>query len=362
MEIKGLHHITAVSGRIQQNLAFYTRVLGLRLVKKSVNQDDVSAYHLFYADRVGSPGTDMTFFDWPHIDPNQPGTDSIRGTAFRVAGKESLSFWEDRLLEHGAGKIKRAALGEIDLLSFQDPEGQQLYLIDDHGARFEGDLWPRPDIPERHLLRGFYAVILSTPDFNDLQSILTTGLQFSLVEEGKWIDGLTPLQRYQTHQEGGPGSEVWVLEEPGKSLAQLGAGGVHHVAFGVKNQQDQTAWRNHLRKLGIHATRIIDRFWFKSISFRVTRGILIECKHLLRPCVGRLRLAVNGDAVQHRDSPPGKTHDGSSAGGQTKAPANRPARAALDAGARSGRLSLRRGPLRLVPPGRSALRRGHPGR
>ena len=276
MQLEGLHHVTAVSGRIQQNLTFYTGVLGLRLVKKSVNQDDVSAYHLFYADRVGSPGTDMTFFDWPHIDPNQPGTDSIRGTAFRVSGSDSLSFWEDRLREQGVENIRRAALGETELLSFLDPEGLRLYLVDDHGAPFAGELWPRPDIPDQHLLRGFYAVVLSTPDFHQLQSILTTGLQFTLVEERKWIDGQTPLQRYHTQPEGGPGSEVWVLEEPGKAPAQLGAGGVHHVAFRVKNQQEQTAWRNHLGKLGIHATRVIDRFWFKSIYFRVTRGILIE--------------------------------------------------------------------------------------
>ena len=149
MQLTGIHHITAVTAHISQNLEFYTQVLGLRLVKKSVNQDDVSAYHLFYADKTGSPGTDMTFFDWPHIGPNIRGTDSISGTVFRVENQEALDFWFERLTDNGANPGEITKFAGRQLLPFEDPEGQQLYLINDNGAEYYGELWQRPDIPAR---------------------------------------------------------------------------------------------------------------------------------------------------------------------------------------------------------------------
>ena len=276
MQLNGLHHVTAVTAQIKDNVDFYTDTLGLRLVKKSVNQDDTSAYHLFYADKVGTPGTDITFFDWPHIGPTQPGTDRIAGTAFRVNGEDALHFWSERLTKKGAQEIEAATFAGRKMLSFQDPEGQQLYLMDDRGAAFEGEIPSHPQIPSEFALRGFYSVLLSVSDVSDLAPALTEALQFEKIQETSWIENDKTITIYRTHENGGPGSEVWLLEEPDSPTAKLGAGGVHHVAYRVQDQETQEAWRSQLIKAGLRVTRIIDRFWFKSIYFRVTRGILFE--------------------------------------------------------------------------------------
>jgi glyoxalase family protein len=191
MQLTGIHHVTAVSARIADNLDFYTRVLGLRLVKKSVNQDDVSAYHLFYADKVGSPGTDMTFFDWPHIGPNVRGSDSIAGTAFRVGSQSALDFWSQRFNEKGVIQEEITEFAGRQLLPFEDPEGQQLYLVNDQGAEFEGEIWQRPDIPDEYALRGFYSVVLSIPSTKQLKDIFKNILNYEEIERTQWIDQQT---------------------------------------------------------------------------------------------------------------------------------------------------------------------------
>jgi glyoxalase family protein len=276
MKINGIHHITAVSAKIAQNLKFYTQIMGLRLVKKSVNQDDVSAYHLFYADKAGNPGTDMTFFDWPDIGPNIRGTNSIAGTAFRVGSREGLLFWSERLTQKGIRPVNFANFAGRELISFQDFEGQRLYIVNDEGAPFEAEIWQRPDIPDQFALRGFYGVVLSSPSFDQLTPVLTEILSFQELKRSHWIDQRTNAIIYQANQDGGTGSEIWLLEQPDNPQARLGAGGVHHVAFRVKDGQVQQAWQSHLRQSGLHVTDIIDRFWFQSIYFRVTSGILFE--------------------------------------------------------------------------------------
>ncbi|MBN2503324.1 MAG: ring-cleaving dioxygenase [Anaerolineales bacterium] len=276
MQLNGIHHVTAVSAQIARNVDFYTQTLGLRLVKKSVNQDDVSAYHLFYADKVGSPGTDMTFFDWPHIGPNVRGVDSIAGTAFRVSSREGLDFWAKRLADQGVEKIEFGSFAGRDLLTFEDFEGQRLYLVNDEGAPVEGELWPRPDIPDEHLLRGFYGVVLTITIFDELAPIFTQVLNFQEVERTRWIDEKTSAIIYKTTPQGGPGKEVWLLERPQDPQARLGAGGVHHVAFRVTNAEGQKQWRARIMESGLYVTKLIDRFWFQSIYFRVSNGILFE--------------------------------------------------------------------------------------
>src|SRR3954471_962952 len=147
MELHGLHHVTAVTSNAPGNVDFYTRVLGLRLVKKSVNQDDTSAYHLFYADKLGTPGTDMTFFDWSHIGENQRGTDSIANTMFRVNGTASLDYWVKRFDEL---KVKHATIQTFagrSILRFEDNDGQRLTLVDDGGAPFHGEVWDQGGVP-----------------------------------------------------------------------------------------------------------------------------------------------------------------------------------------------------------------------
>ena len=276
MQLTGIHHITAVTAHISQNLEFYTQVLGLRLVKKSVNQDDVSAYHLFYADKTGSPGTDMTFFDWPHIGPNIRGTDSISGTVFRVENQEALDFWFERLTDNGANPGEITKFAGRQLLPFEDPEGQQLYLINDQGKEFEGEIWQRPDIPDKFSLKGFNNVILTVPSTRSLDGIFKQVLNFDELARDEWIDGSSKAVIYTTIKDGGPGTEVWLLEQPQLGRSRLGAGGTHHVAFRVSNFENQVDWHKHLTEAGLHVSNLIDRFWFQSIYFRVSNGILFE--------------------------------------------------------------------------------------
>lgn len=275
MNLHGLHHVTAVSARIGHNADFYTRVLGLRLVKKSVNQDDVSAYHLFYADKVGSPGTDMTFFDWPMAGADFRGTDSIVLTAFRVSGRAALDYWTARLEAEGVPHHGIETFNGRSILRFTDPEGQRLALVDDEGEPFEGKLWDGSDVPLEHALRGFYAVMLSVPKLEHVEPILTQVLMFTEAGRADY-PGAGAAIIYNITEAGGPGREVWLLEEPDKPRATLGAGGVHHVAFRVADFDEQKEWHNRVRGVGLPISGYIDRFWFKSVYFRISNGILFE--------------------------------------------------------------------------------------
>jgi len=276
MQLTGIHHVTAVSARIAENLDFYTQVLGLRLVKKSVNQDDTSAYHLFYADKVGSPGTDMTFFDWPHIGPDIRGTDSIAGTAFRVSSQAALEFWAQRFDEKDIQREEITEFAGRLLLPFEDPEGQQLYIVNDQGTAFEGEIWQQPDIPDEYTLQGFYSVVLSIPSIDQLAVIFKNILNYEEVERAQWIDQTSDAVIFSTIENGGPGTEIWLLEQPHAGRARLGAGGTHHVAFRVKDFETQKKWHSHLSQAGLYVSNLIDRFWFRSIYFRVSHGILFE--------------------------------------------------------------------------------------
>lgn len=275
MQLNGIHHVTAVSAQISRNVDFYTRVLGMRLVKKSVNQDDTSAYHLFYADKVGSPGTDMTFFDWPQIGRERRGTDSITATVFRVTGEDALAYWAARLREHGVEPQEIEHFNGRALLRFDDPEGQRLALMDDGGAPFDGKIWDGVDVPPAFALRGFYAVMLSTPRLEHLDPILTQLLNFEPAGHHRWPveDGQVTVYALNG---GGPGREVWVIEEPDRQPAYPGAGGVHHVAFRVSDVEEQRAWRQRLTRIGLPVSNLIDRYYFSSIYFRVSNGILFE--------------------------------------------------------------------------------------
>jgi glyoxalase family protein len=274
MHLNGIHHVTAVSAQIGRNVDFYTRVLGLRLVKKSVNQDDVSAYHLFYADRVGSPGTDMTFFDWPHIGPDRRGADSIAATAFRVNGRAALEYWAGRLSEQGASPQGLTTYAGRAALRFEDPEGQRLLLVDDDGAPYDGEFWEGADVPAPYALRGFQSVTLAVPSLTRADAILTRVLQFQETQRINNTDGETVIV-YSTGA-GGPGRELWVVEAPGQPMARLGAGGVHHVAFRVADDAEQGYWRERVLRAGLQASPVIDRYYFRSVYFRITNGILFE--------------------------------------------------------------------------------------
>src|SRR5277367_1271259 len=172
MQLTGIHHLTAISAKPRENLAFYTGLLGMRLVKKTVNQDDVSAYHLFYADGNANPGTDLTFFDFPAA-PEHRGTNSISRTGLRVAGEKSFGFWRDRLLQAGAHTGEIAEVDGRLTLPFEDKEGQRLVLVDDGGAG-SASPWEKSAVPAEHQIRGLGPIVLSVHELGRTAVVLTT--------------------------------------------------------------------------------------------------------------------------------------------------------------------------------------------
>ena len=276
MQLGGLHHVTAVTTRAQENVAFYTETLGMRLVKKTVNQDDVSAYHLFYGDELGRPGTEVTFFDWPHlkIAPNHPGAGEVSTTELRVRGSGALDWWAGRLDERGVphpGLEERDGLSSI---SFTDPEGQRLRLTDDGGEGVPGGApWEDSPVPAEFGIRGLGAVDLTVRDLAPTAWVLSEVMKFR--PSGEYEDGGKRVVLFETGP-GGPGALVRVVEDPGAPQAHLGRGGVHHVAFRTQDEEEQRLWRERLREAGLGVTPQIDRYYFRSIYFREPGGILFE--------------------------------------------------------------------------------------
>lgn len=274
MKIHGLHHVTAITANAKENLKFYTEVLGLRLVKKTVNQDDTSAYHLFYADKVGTPGTDITFFDWERAAPNQARTDAITRTLFRIDSQASLGYWRERFDSLKVAYADGSVSGR-DALLFEDQEGQALALVEDGGAAFEGIAWEKPGIPTEHTIKGFYAVQLSTPFIGSIEPILIQALGW---EKGEtFTDSEGHENVVYNIDGGGPGKEVHVRElVDALNYPSSTAGSVHHVAFRVKDEAELRQWIAHMSELGIPNSHLVDRFYFKSLYFRISPGILFE--------------------------------------------------------------------------------------
>jgi glyoxalase family protein len=271
MQLTGIHHLTAISAKPRENLAFYTGLLGMRLVKKTVNQDDVRAYHLFYADGKANPGTDLTFFDFP-APLERRGTNSISATSLRVAGEKTLGFWRDRLRQAG-GHVGDVV--EIDgrlTLPFEDGEGQRLALIDDGGL---GSAWPweKSAVPEAHQIRGLGPIALSVRDLARTELVLTRVMNMRRAREYTTSDGEVHVFAMG---EGGPAAELHVIEQKNLPMAQQGAGGVHHVAFRTPNEEQYHAWTARLSEIGIRHSGEIDRFYFRSLYFREPNGILFE--------------------------------------------------------------------------------------
>ena len=277
MQLGGLHHVTAVTTEASENVAFYTEVLGLRLVKKTVNQDDVSAYHLFYGDELGRPGTEVTFFDWPHlrIAPNHAGGGEVSATELRVTGREALDLWTERLAEFGVEHGGVEERGGRGLIAFTDPEGQRLRLVDDGGDdRVAGGIpWEGSPVPREAGIRGLGAVELTVRDLAPTAWVLSEVLGFRKVDEYERGDERAVVFEVGP---GGPGSEVLVVERPEAPVARLVRGGVHHVAFRTPDDEEHAAWRERVRSFGLGVTPQIDRFYFRSIYFREPGGVLFE--------------------------------------------------------------------------------------
>jgi glyoxalase family protein len=273
MQLTGIHHLTAVSADASGNHAFYTKTLGMRLVKKTVNQDDVSAYHLFYADALASPGSDITFFDWP-VGRERRGTHSITRTALRVAGEGTLEWWKKRF---EAADVKHADIVERDtrlVLDFEDFEGQRLSLVDDGGAG-PANPWDRSPVPAEYQIRGLGPITMSVPDLKPTDLVVRRVLNMEQVREYRTPD--TADSRTYVYQmgQGGAAAELHVAVQPDLPVAGQGAGAVHHVAFRTPDA-DYEAWADRLNQVRLPSSGPVDRFYFRSLYFREPNGILFE--------------------------------------------------------------------------------------
>lgn len=263
--VKGLHHITAISGKAQENVDFYAGVLGMRLVKKSVNQDDPGTYHLFYADAVGHPGTDLTFFPWEQLAPPVMGYGLAVEVQLEVP-PGSISYWGDRLEKYGATISTVEKRFGADVLPLVDPHGMRLALVAHETSRaFEP--WTDSSVPVERQVRGLYGARLWERELAPTASFLESTMGFRrLAQEDGWT-------RYGFDDAAGV---VDIRETPSERRGRWGIGAVHHLAWRVDDDQHQLAVREQVESGGANATPVIDRFWFKSVYFREPGGVLFE--------------------------------------------------------------------------------------
>lgn len=257
MKLEGVHHVTAITGDAPKNVEFYAGVLGLRLVKKTVNQDDPTVYHLFYADERGSAGADITFFEYPGVPRGRAGDGMVHRVVFRVGSTEALDFWQGRLDSHGVvGDRSESSI------AFSDPEGLDLeFVVDtssDEPLRAE-----HPDVPLEHAVRGFEGVRAYSSMPEASIDLLEKTLNFEAVSGNTWV------------ARGDARGGFYKYDAPPESRPLTGAGTVHHVAW-ASPMDEHEAWRERVAAAGASPTPVIDRFYFRSIYFREPSGVLFE--------------------------------------------------------------------------------------
>lgn len=267
--VRGLHHVTAIAGPAQENLDFYAGILGMRLVKRSVNQDDPGTYHLFYADAAGSPGTDITFFPWAQMAPSRPGWGLSTEVSLAVP-PDSLAFWYERLKHYGINVSAREQRFGKDVLPLRDVHGLAIALVATSEAldrQFEP--WAASPIPVEHQIRGLESARLVERDLTTTTSFLADAMQFREIgTEAGW-------HRYAVAA-GASGQYIDIREEPVASRGSWGTGSIHHLAWRVDDDEHQHEVRDRVISGGAHPTPVIDRFWFKSVYFREPGGVLFE--------------------------------------------------------------------------------------
>jgi glyoxalase family protein len=257
LTLDGIHHVTCITADAPRNVDFYTRVLGLRLVKKTVNQDDPTVYHLFYADEAGTPGSDITFFEYPGVRRGRAGAGMVHTVQWRVASDAALDFWESRLAAE-SGAVARDDAG----LTFENPEGLRHRLVVSTVAD-AALVAEHPDVPAEHALQGFDAVRAYSAAAESSRSLLEEVLGFVSAGDEAW--GARGPSR------GG----LYAYDEPPAERGLGGAGTVHHVAWATQIDE-QEAWYERVTAAGVNPSPIIDRFWFRSIYFREPSGVLFE--------------------------------------------------------------------------------------
>jgi glyoxalase family protein len=264
-QIKGLHHVTAMAGSAPENNAFWTKTLGLRRVKQTVNFDDPSVYHLYYGDEGGTPGSVMTYFPFPHMSRGRPGTGEVGTTVFSVP-EGSLGFWEQRLADAGAADLERGESFGQKRLGFAGPDGDGLALVED--AADARAPWTQGGVGGDYAIRGFHSASLRLRDAGATEELL----KFMGYADAEASNGIKRLVR-----PGGNGADFIDIETlPGVPRGDLGAGSVHHIAFAVPTKADQLVVRKALLDTGHQLTPVIDRDYFFSVYFRTPGGVLFE--------------------------------------------------------------------------------------
>jgi glyoxalase family protein len=264
--VPGIHHVTCITGDVQRNVDFYVGLLGLRFIKKTVNFDVPDTYHLYFADYVGTPGTAMTFFGWPHLPWGPQGAGQVLAVSFAVP-PESLGHWERRLRDNRVAADHERRFG-TDILGFADPDGIRIELVGEASDE-RWQPWPESPVAEADQIRGFHSVGLLLRDAEPSAKFLTGGMGF--VEAGKEPGRL----RFKTG-DGGPSALIELLERPDASTGRETTGTVHHVAWRAADDAHQIAWRESLVGAGRQVTPVIDRKYFHSIYFREPGGVLFE--------------------------------------------------------------------------------------
>ncbi|WAX95838.1 ring-cleaving dioxygenase [Aminobacter sp. NyZ550] len=273
LQLTGIHHLTAITADAPGNLRFYTGTLGMRLVKKTVNQDDTSAYHLFYADGKASPGSDLTFFDWP-VGRERRGTHSICRTGLRVAGETSLDWWREHLAAKGIESSETTDIGGYKSVDFEDPEGQRLRLVDD-GGKGPANEWSASTVPSEHQIRGLGPITISVPDLGNTELVLTRVMNLRKLLDFPSPDGDGHVHAYEMG-EGGPAAELHVTVQPKLNPVMQGAGGVHHVAFRTPDVEQIHEWTARLQEFRLPSSGEVERHYFRSLYFREPAGVLFE--------------------------------------------------------------------------------------
>ncbi|MES2464687.1 MAG: VOC family protein [Armatimonadota bacterium] len=279
LQLTGIHHVSARTRQIGVNHDFYTRVLNLRLVKKSVNQDDTRMYHLFYGDQVGTPGSGMTFFDFPQAAREHKGGNSITRTTFRVTGNEALSFWAERLTEHGFANSGVVTLDGRGHIHFEDPDGTPLSLVEDGGQGPRGVVRPNSDVPEAFQIQGLGYGGITVSDLAPTRDFFERGLNLREVRQYP-VPGAETFTVHVfemgTETGAGPHAELHITERNDLPRTQPGAGGVHHIALRIPDAVGMQPWLEHLNREGFKNTGLVDRYYFRSVYLRDPHGIVIE--------------------------------------------------------------------------------------
>ena len=273
LELGGIHHLTAITARARDNLAFYTGALGMRLIKKTVNQDDTSAYHLFYGDGVASPGADLTFFDWPAA-PERRGNHAISRTGLRVGSEADLGWWRDHLRESGVSTGEIEQVNGHVALDFEDKEGQRFRLVADPQSA-GAHPWDKSPVPAERQIHGLGPITFAVPQLAQTEAVLTRVMNMRPARHYPASGG-----RPETHVfEMGPGgaaAEVHVEVDPSLPAARQGAGGVHHVAYRTPDMDEFHQWVERTASFGIRTSGEVERYYFTSLYFREPNGILFE--------------------------------------------------------------------------------------